>query len=37
MRWGAGSVSGDMTRTAVLAILARHGGLSRAEIAERSN
>ena len=35
MRWGAGSVSGDMTRTAVLAILARQGGLSRAEIAER--
>jgi predicted NBD/HSP70 family sugar kinase len=35
MRWGAGSVSGDMTRTAVLAILARHGGLSRAEIAEQ--
>ena len=34
MRWGAGSVSGDMTRTAVLAILARHGGLSRAQIAE---
>ena len=35
MRWGAGSVSGDMTRTAVLAVLARQGGLSRAEIAER--
>lgn len=35
MRWGAGSVSGDMTRTAVLAILARQGGLSRAEIAEK--
>lgn len=35
MRWGAGAVSGDMTRTAVLAILARHGGLSRAEIAEQ--
>jgi len=35
MRWGAGSVSGDMTRTAVLALLARQGPLSRAEIAER--
>jgi len=35
MRWGAGSVSGDMTRTAVLAILARQGSISRAEIAER--
>jgi len=35
MRWGAGSVSGDMTRTAVLAALAREGLLSRAEIAER--
>ena len=35
MRWGAGSVSGDMTRTAVLAVLARQGALSRAEIAER--
>jgi predicted NBD/HSP70 family sugar kinase len=35
MRWGAGSVSGDMTRTAVLAALARQGALSRAEIAER--
>ena len=33
MRWGAGSVSGDMTRTAVLALLARQGPLSRAEIA----
>jgi predicted NBD/HSP70 family sugar kinase len=32
MRWGAGSVSGDMTRTAVLAVLARRGPLSRAEI-----
>lgn len=35
MRWGAGTVSGDMTRTAVLALLARGGPLSRAEIAER--
>lgn len=35
MRWGAGFISGDMTRTAVLALLARHGPLSRAEIAER--
>ena len=35
MRWGAGSVAGDMTRTAVLALLARQGPLSRAEIAER--
>jgi predicted NBD/HSP70 family sugar kinase len=35
MRWGAGTVSGDMTRTAVLAVLARGGPLSRAEIAER--
>jgi predicted NBD/HSP70 family sugar kinase len=35
MRWGAGSVSGDMTRTAVLAVLARQGPLSRAEVAER--
>jgi len=35
MRWGAGSVSGDMTRTAVLAVLARRGPLSRAEVAER--
>lgn len=35
MRWGAGSVSGNMTRTAVLALLARRGPLSRAEIAER--
>ena len=35
MRWGAGSVSGDMTRTAVLAALARQGSLSRAELAER--
>jgi predicted NBD/HSP70 family sugar kinase len=35
MRWGAGSVSGDMTRTAVLALLARRGPLSRAQIAER--
>ena len=35
MRWGAGSVSGDMTRTAVLAVLARQGSMSRAEIAER--
>jgi predicted NBD/HSP70 family sugar kinase len=35
MRWGAGSVSGDMTRTAVLAALARQGPLSRAELAER--
>lgn len=34
MRWGAGSVSGDMTRTAVLALLARRGPLSRAQIAE---
>ncbi|HEU5428201.1 MAG TPA: ROK family protein [Actinocrinis sp.] len=35
MRWGAGSVSGDMTRTAVLALLARCGPLSRAQVAER--
>jgi len=35
MRWGAGAVSGDMTRTAVLALLARQGPLSRAEIAVR--
>ena len=35
MRWGAGSVSGDMTRTAVLALLARQGPLSRGQIAER--
>ena len=35
MRWGAGSVSGDMTRTAVLALLARRGPLSRAQIAEQ--
>jgi predicted NBD/HSP70 family sugar kinase len=35
MRWGAGAVSGDMTRTAVLALLAREGPLSRAEIAGR--
>ncbi|HEU5352830.1 MAG TPA: ROK family transcriptional regulator [Actinocrinis sp.] len=35
MRWGAGSVSGDMTRTAVLALLARSGPLSRAQVAER--
>ena len=35
MRWGAGSISGDMTRTAVLALLARQGPLGRAEIAER--
>ncbi|HEY3869264.1 MAG TPA: ROK family transcriptional regulator [Actinocrinis sp.] len=35
MRWGAGSVAGDMTRTAVLALLARQGPLSRAQIAER--
>jgi predicted NBD/HSP70 family sugar kinase len=35
MRWGAGSISGDMTSTAVLAVLARRGPLSRAEIAER--
>lgn len=35
MRWGAGSVSGDMTRTAVLALLARQGPLSRAQIAGR--
>ncbi|NUP53448.1 MAG: ROK family protein [Catenulispora sp.] len=34
MRWGAGSVSGDMTRTAVLALLARRGPLSRAQIAD---
>lgn len=34
MRWGAGSVSGDMTRTAVLALLARRGPLGRAQIAE---
>jgi len=34
MRWGAGSVAGDMTRTAVLALLARRGALSRAQIAE---
>jgi predicted NBD/HSP70 family sugar kinase len=35
MRWGAGSVSGDMTRTAVLTLLARQGPLSRGEIAGR--
>lgn len=35
MRWGAGAASGDMTRTAVLALLARQGPLSRAEIAGR--
>jgi predicted NBD/HSP70 family sugar kinase len=35
MRWGAGSISGNMTRTAVLALLARQGQLSRAEVAER--
>jgi len=35
MRWGAGSISGNMTRTAVLALLARSGPLSRAEVAER--
>jgi predicted NBD/HSP70 family sugar kinase len=35
MRWGAGSISGNMSRTAVLALLARQGPLSRAEIAER--
>jgi predicted NBD/HSP70 family sugar kinase len=35
MRWGSGSVSGDMTRTAVLALLARRGPLSRAQIAEQ--
>jgi predicted NBD/HSP70 family sugar kinase len=35
MRWGAGSVAGDMTRTAVLALLARQGPRSRAEIAEK--
>lgn len=35
MRWGAGSISGNMTRAAVLALLARQGPLSRAEIAER--
>jgi predicted NBD/HSP70 family sugar kinase len=35
MRWGAGSISGNMSRTAVLALLARSGALSRAEIAER--
>ncbi|NUR61845.1 MAG: ROK family transcriptional regulator [Catenulispora sp.] len=34
MRWGSGSVSGDMTRTAVLALLARRGPLSRAQIAD---
>jgi len=34
MRWGAGSISGDGTRTAVLALLARRGPLSRGEIAE---
>ena len=34
MRWGVGSISGDMTRTAVLALLARRGPLSRAQIAE---
>jgi hypothetical protein len=34
MRWGTGSVSGDVTRAAVLAPLARRGPLSRAEIAE---
>ena len=34
MRWGTGSISGDMTRTAVLALLARRGPLSRAQIAE---
>jgi predicted NBD/HSP70 family sugar kinase len=35
MRWGAGSISGNMTRAAVLALLARQGPLSRAQIAER--
>lgn len=35
MRWGAGSISGNMTRAAVLALLARQGPLSRAEVAER--
>ena len=35
MRWGAGSISGNMTRAAVLALLARRGPLSRAEIADR--
>jgi predicted NBD/HSP70 family sugar kinase len=35
MRWGAEPVSGEMTRTAVLALLARQGPLSRAEIADR--
>jgi predicted NBD/HSP70 family sugar kinase len=35
MRWGAGSVTGDTTRAAVLALLGRHGPLSRAEVAER--
>lgn len=35
MRWGAGSISGNMTRTAVLALLARRGPLGRAEIAQR--
>lgn len=35
MRWGAGSISGNMTRAAVLALLARQGPLSRAEIADR--
>ena len=34
MRWGTGSISGDMTRTAVLALLARRGPLSRAQIAD---
>jgi predicted NBD/HSP70 family sugar kinase len=34
MRWGAGSISGNMSRTAVLALLARRGPLSRGEIAE---
>jgi predicted NBD/HSP70 family sugar kinase len=35
MRWGAGSVTGDTTRAAVLALLGRFGPLSRAEVAER--
>lgn len=34
MRWGAGSVSGNMTRTAVLALLARREPLSRGQIAD---
>lgn len=35
MRWGAGSLTGDTTRAAVLALLGRHGPASRAEVAAR--